>query len=40
LITKKEKYSGGWMVDQYHKFGVLVINDGTMFEGDWFMGKK
>ena len=40
LITKMEKYSGGWHKDQYHRFGVLVLHDGSVYEGDWSLGKK
>ena len=40
LIASENKYSGGWKEDKYHKFGVLVMNDGTVYEGDWNMGEK
>ena len=40
LITKKEKFSGNFYKDRYHKNGVLVESDGSVYEGDWVLGKK
>ena len=40
LITKKEKFSGHFYKDKYHKNGVLVESDGSIYEGDWVLGKR
>jgi hypothetical protein len=29
-----------WNSDKFHKSGVLVDEDGSLYDGDWTLGKK